>query len=388
MRSEPGGGERLTELIWGDHVHLTGSEVVGEHVEIEARGHSRPGWVPTNYISEQGLLEFYVIDVGQGDGVLLRTPDGDWHLVDAGVSNGAQMTKKGAVNFIRWKFRKDLKQRCALKTVVLSHPDFDHYGGLINLLSGDLEDSEAPFEVDVDRFFHCGLGRFDTRHPLGKTVRGELDGGPRDDGLSTSDKFIVEMLDDARSFAEPSSPFDGSFKELAALVANKVAVAARLGADPEEETWLPGYSPDDGVTGPEGIPLTVRVLGPILEKFRDVEGSERVGLRELSSKSVTRNGHSITLRFDYGDARILLTGDLNAKSQRLLLSYIDASEYAVDVAKGCHHGSEDVDMRFLAAMKARTTVLSSGDNEDYSHPRPVIMGASAFHGREILNSQR
>ena len=34
-------------------------------------------------------------------------------------------------------------------------------------------------------------------------------------------------------------------------------------------------------------------------------------------------------------------------------------------------------------MAARATVISSGDNEDYAHPRPVVMGASAYYGRQI-----
>jgi hypothetical protein len=32
-------------------------------------------------------------------------------------------------------------------------------------------------------------------------------------------------------------------------------------------------------------------------------------------------------------------------------------------------------------------VISSGDNEDYSHPRPVVMGASARYGREARDDK-
>jgi hypothetical protein len=78
-----------------------------------------------------------------------------------------------------------------------------------------------------------------------------------------------------------------------------------------------------------------------------------------------------------------LTGDLNTKSQQLLLSYHPEVEFAVDVAKACHHGSDDVDLNFVKAVQARATVISSGDNEDYAHPRPMVMGASARYGREI-----
>jgi hypothetical protein len=102
----------------------------------------------------------------------------------------------------------------------------------------------------------------------------------------------------------------------------------------------------------------------------------------LSSDSVTRNGHSVVLRVDFGRARLLLTGDLNTESQRLLLSYHDRLEFAADVAKGCHHGSDDIDLRFVRAMNARATVISSGDHESYAHPRPRVLGASARYGRE------
>ena len=83
---------------------------------------------------------------------------------------------------------------------------------------------------------------------------------------------------------------------------------------------------------------------------------------------------------DYKNARILLTGDLNKESQKLLLNYVPKEEFKADIAKGCHHGSEDILFDFLKHMNPKATIISSGDNEKYSHPRPLILGASAFHG--------
>lgn len=363
---EDAGGKRITQLIWGDPVHVLSQ--TGGRARVRAR--TREGFLPAGDLMDDGLLELYVIDVGQGDGVLVRTPDDLWHLVDAGVANRDQMTRKGTANFLRWKFIDDLElPKISLATVVVTHSDYDHFGGLIDLFGGMLADGRT-FTIEVDDFYHSGIGRFRTGEKLGATENGTVDPfpipglGPRRNG-----KFITELLDRKNSFKKNAArPFADVFGEYAALVRKVPKNVRRLS---HRDAHLPGYAPGEA-------PLTISVLGPILERL----DNGKAGLRAWSSESVTRNGHSIVLRLDYGNARILLTGDLNTASQKLLLSYQPENEFAVDVAKACHHGSEDVDLTFLRAMSARATVISSGDNEDYSHPRPAVMGASARYGRE------
>ncbi len=359
-------GKTLAYVLWGDLVHV--HETRGTLARVTARG--QKGWLPKSILADEGLLEVYVIDVGQGDGVLMRTPDDAWHLVDAGVSNAMQMTKKGAANFLRWKFQTDLGRRVVhLKNLILSHPDFDHYGGMIDLLNGKVQRPERTFEVAVDNFFHNGMGRFAKAPKLGKAMSASTGPLPFDDyGVDEGGTFITELLEGKSSFRSPPRPFEETFAEFAALVGKVPKNVSRLS---QMDEYLPGYKPGEA-------PVSIRVLGPIMEELT----GGRQGLRELGSESVTRNGHSIVLRVDFNKVRILLTGDLNTASQRLLLSYQPLPEFAVDVAKGCHHGSDDIDLRFVRAIKARATVVSSGDNEDYAHPRPRVLGASARYGRE------
>jgi hypothetical protein len=291
-------------------------------------------------------------------------------LIDAGVANRDQMTRKGAANFLRWKFIDDLEAaRVSLATVVVTHSDYDHFGGLLDLFAGRLADGRT-FGIEVGDFYHCGVGRFRSGAKLGAVEPGTVDPfpitgiGPRRDG-----KFITELLSGKTSFrTDPARPFTDTFAELAALVRKVPKRVKRLS---HRDRHMPGYAPGDS-------DVTISVLGPILERL----DNGKLGLRSWSNEGVTRNGHSIVLRLDHGNARILLTGDLNTASQKLLLSYQAETEFAVDVAKACHHGAEDVDISFVRAMSARATVISSGDNEDYSHPRPVLMGASARYGRE------
>ena len=364
-------GKRI-ELIWGDRCDVRSTS--GSLSRVFARG--QEGFVKSADLGNKSLLEIYVIDVGQGDAVLMKTPDEKWHLIDAGVSNRRQMTRQGAANFIRWKFFEDLrKSKVSLENVILSHADSDHFGGLLNVFGGILPAYGSrplrTFNVDVKNFYHNGMGRFEGSDPLGKTKTGTVADFPRGDrGVGLDGKFIVELLDGKSDFSSPSRNFNSrsGFEDLAALVGSVPDNAHRICKD---DRFLPGY--DDGEE------CTIHILGPILEKFT----STRRGLRFLqNSESKTRNGQSIVLRVDYGASRILLTGDLNTKSQKLLLSYIPETDFSVDVAKACHHGSDDIDLGFIKAMGARSTVISSGDNESYAHPRPRVLGASAKYGRE------
>jgi hypothetical protein len=140
---------------------------------------------------------------------------------------------------------------------------------------------------------------------------------------------------------------------------------------------LPGFQP--------GQQVSVRVLGPVEHKLNGA-----AVLEALSSDSISTNGNSVLLRLDYGQSRILLTGDLNKESQDALLAFHTGNhlEFQCDVAKSCHHASEDVSFRFLQAMNPAATVISSGDGEGHDHPRPRIVAASGATGHlTIVNDQ-
>lgn len=369
----PGDKPARKHLIWGDPCEEL--ETSDTRTRVRARGEE--GWVATNALGgSQSLLEIYVIDVGQGDGVLMKTPDEKWHLIDAGVTNIKQMTKKGAANFLAWKFLRELgRERVKLDSVILSHPDSDHYGGLLNVLGGYLPPADRPerrFDVEVDTYYHCGMGRFKGGDPLGVHEPGTLaQPFPQGEhGVPAEGSFLTELLDGVEDFRNPPHAFIEEFADLAELVTTVPRHVRRLDSS---HRHLPGYGPD--------ADCTIHVLGPIIEQLDG--GGE--GLRWLSDLSHTSNGHSIVLRVDYKDARILLTGDLNEKSQQLLLSYQPGEEFTADVAKGCHHGADDISLDFVKAMGARATIISSGDNENHAHPRPRVMGASARYGREAVD---
>src|SRR3954469_3029923 len=171
-------GEAILHLLWGDHAEVVATS--GDNTRIKAR--AAEGWVPTTALGDEGLLELYVIDVGQGDGILMRTPDDLWHVIDAGVTNEKQMTKKGAANFIRWKFQDDLRRPGVdIENAILTHPDADHYGGFVDLLAGKVQQPERTFPVAVQNFYHSGLARWAEAPAIGAMTAGAVAALPFDD---------------------------------------------------------------------------------------------------------------------------------------------------------------------------------------------------------------
>lgn len=349
------GSARVTDLLWGDRVRTL--QTSGSRTQVKARG--RTGWVKTSDLGGESLLEVYIIDVGQGDGVLVRTPDNRHILIDGGYRRSKLPAGKNAADFVDWKFFRDYgKQTIHLDAMIASHCDADHYGGL-----WDLVDPSETFELDapnlqVDQFYHAGVSWW-------KKPGGGRWLGPKGDG------FLTRLLGNRQSVKKgldgPGPRLQG---EWAQFLRDLHAVGCPITRLSHVDGHVPGFGPQDG-------PASLRLLAPV-----EYGVGNQPQLRSLGGNSQNTNGHSILIRLDYGQSKILLTGDLNKKSQRLLLDEYDGErwEFRADVAKGCHHGSDDVSYEFLQNVNAAATVISSGDAEGHAHPRPSIMAASATTG--------
>jgi competence protein ComEC len=72
--------------------------------------------------AEKKKLEVHFIDVGQGDSILVRAPEGLDILIDGGEA------RSGVVDYLE---RLGISQ---LDLVILTHPDSDHLGGVVDIL--------------------------------------------------------------------------------------------------------------------------------------------------------------------------------------------------------------------------------------------------------------
>lgn len=362
----------LMDLLWGDRVEIV--EKSGSRVKVRARGRKNYGWVEKSALGGQALLELYFIDVGQGDGILIKTPNGRHLMIDGGYRRKSQDTGKSAADFVDWKFFHDYgEDRIVLDAMIASHCDADHYGGLLDLLAVDESDELDCQGVRVKGLYHAGVGWW--RRPtkgggrwLGayETVKGE--------------KFFTQLIGDRDAIAAALAPganpaLQGEWAQFmqaglgARWTNNRPTSIQRLS---NLDGYIPGFEP-----GTAGEPA-IKVLAPV--QF-DVSGKPAVR-RFDSDDAQNTNGNSLLLSLNFDSCRILLTGDLNRRSQQALLSDYTGhrDEFLCDVGKACHHGSGDVSLAFLKAMSPAVTIISSGDNEGHDHPRASVVAASAISG--------
>jgi hypothetical protein len=270
--------------------------------------------------------------------------------------------------------------------MIATHNDIDHFGGLFDLIDPDEKDKAELdcSEVTAEVVYHAGLSWwFNGRDSRGRAKRSL---GPDPGGYYT--KLLKDRnsaLDAVANLDDPDlDTLNGSWGQFiraaTRLKRRSGAPSAMVRLSTATHDYLPGFEPAAGK-------CAIRVLGPVESNINGAPALKKFP----DGDSKNTNGHSVVLRLDYGERRILLTGDLNTHSQNHIMNHYGAAflaEYKSDVAKGCHHGSHDVSYRFLEGMRPFCTVISSGDAETHDHPRPTIIAASAITGRRLVDYEQ
>ncbi|HET8924095.1 MAG TPA: DNA internalization-related competence protein ComEC/Rec2 [Candidatus Acidoferrum sp.] len=102
-----------------------------------------------------------------------------------------------------------------------------------------------------------------------------------------------------------------------------------------------------------------------------------------------KNDDSLVLRLKYGRMGILLPGDAEKDAGRGMLSENDADAMQADVLKVAHHGSKNSSTpEFLAAVRPRVGIISSGEGNPYGHPSQELLERLENAGVRILRTDR
>lgn len=154
-------GGTADKLIYGEEVETLGPK---ENGRTKVRFRSKTGWIKSQHLSNDPVLEIYFIDVGQGDSTFIVTPGRKKILVDGGENDRA-------LRFLAWKYRLEDPgaQQVTIDLLVLTHADEDHIKGLVHVISHP--------KIRIRSIIHSGLatfksGVFDERLGNTSTVNG------------------------------------------------------------------------------------------------------------------------------------------------------------------------------------------------------------------------
>ena len=357
-KSNTGRKKRVNTILLGTWMGVVAEDGNG-WLKVQTIGPD--GWVREEDTSADMGMKLFFIDVGQGDACLVEAP-GVRMLIDGGPSRNTRSYLTG------WKYKWLLKAgyKVRFDALFVTHFDADHFSGLTKII----EDSRFEF----DAIYHNGIARF---HPTKskRPTEYNTDLGKKDftDGDPDRPKALLttfDNIDDAKQLLAVGGLMSSFQKFLEAIVlAGQQGRLGKLKRLTNRDAQVPGFG--------AGKNLKIDVLGPV-----PTSPSGECQFQWFESSSHTRNGHSLVLKLNYGNRSVLLGGDLNSESEQHLMNhYHPENPFQVSVTKACHHGSSDFDVDFLKAVQPYATVVSSGDNENYSHPRADALGCAGRYSR-------
>ena len=340
------GKKPVNKILMGTYVTIV--EEKEEWYKVKTAGPD--GWMHRDQLSDDMGLKIFYLDVGQGDGVLIEI--GDYKiLIDAGPSDNMfkYLTKW------QYKYLLDNNKKIHIDYLIISHFDQDHYKGFIKILG------HAGFTFG--QICHAGILKFASRENTYSTGLGDT---IQKGGLT----YLTKIFDNLLAIEEPV-PFNRDItaflNELEkAKIENRVQKAKRLG---QGETIIKKSI--------EGKPFKLEVLAPFIEKV-----SNKKVYVYWGDDGKTINGHSLVVKLSFGNRSFLFAGDLNSLSENYLIEkYENENPFEVDVAKSCHHGSSDFTETFMGLVNPYASVISSGDNESFSHPRADAVGCAGKYSK-------
>ena len=267
-------------------------------------------------------MRVHVLDVGQGDSILIISPEGKVVLIDA----GDQTRGKTVVEDLK---RYNVQQ---IDYLIATHTHPDHIGGMddvlkntkvLNVLHNDIPPPEVVANEAADK------KQEDAKKQPGRKAAAKAP-PPKKQG-KTTELPTVKAYNEYKSTVEQSG---AQFRKLA----------------PDEKIDLGG-----------GCILTV--LAPQPPFF--TREQMKAGGNEL-------NANSLVMRLDYGEFSMLLAGDAEAQTEDRLLS--KDLNLAATVLKVAHHGSKYATTEnFVKRVKPQAAIISASEFNRYGHPAPSVL---------------
>lgn len=352
------GKNKNNTILMGSFVKLI-DEINGKWQKVAAFGVE--GWIEKSQLGDSPDFKCFYVDVGQGDAALIEVGDhkqGVKILIDGGpTDNLSRYLSKW-----QYKYYLNMDEKVHFDYIFISHFDMDHYQGLIDIIN----DNHYTFGT----IFHSGIAKFNKeKNSFPATFNTELGVKVRQNGESYLTTYF-DTIDELDALQANGGMIDLMEKFLIAIKSAKAQGRINSFKRIDYTSSIPAVTIN-------GKKLKINVLGPVTSAI-----DSKTTFKYFEDEAHTINGHSLVLKITFGNRSFLYGGDLNIPSEQHLLDHYDGQKaFDVDVAKSCHHGASEFTKEFMADVNPFATIISSGDNESYSHPRADAIGCAGKYSK-------
>jgi competence protein ComEC len=270
----------------------------------------------------QDYMSVHVVNVGQGSAMLLEFPCGVILVDTGGESNDLFQSTDALMNYLTDFFVRRSDLRDTIDMLIISHPHIDHTRGVKEVTS-----SYFVKNIITNAELKKGSGIAGQQYLQRLASQSEANASKKDD-INYFSTSIDKIPDGGKKV---NSPFDCPVTPTIKLLWGTALTN-------------PGWSAD---------------------AFSN------------------QNNHSVVTKIDFGQASIILTGDLeDVAIASLLARHSNKSIFDSDVYLVGHHGSKNgTTLPFLQAVTPEIAILSFGDNTRkvlwtawaYGHPNQAIV---------------
>ena len=285
VRRRPNERKIAFNLYFGDEVII--NSVDGEWTEITAperantRGQAISGFVKGAFpLREEPILKASMVDVQQGDGMVIETPSGKILLIDGG--DNKLFARHLAARFRARQTTEDAP--LPVEAILITHGDADHFSGLSDIKRSETLGGSRRHKrifIQPKRILHNGLvkgpGRLPDTEQLGSTVED-----------AEGHLYVTALYEDIRQ--SPEADRNSKFKTWINTINHwneREAVAMeRLALDKDISQAVSFLSDED---------IEIELHSPEVEEVTTADGHTVKGLKFHKSPPKTALLHEIEL---------------------------------------------------------------------------------------------
>ena len=296
------------------------------------------------------------LDVGQGDGSIIRSSAGRNYIIDCGSSSRTSVGIYTLIPALKY-YGMD-----HIDAIFISHTDSDHVNGIIELLG-----AKELYGISV-----------------GKVIIAE--GTEEDENLRLIESFLQDDNlgvgeDDSESVENSSNTISNVFKTRKGYIIDGCFEVIYPDIKGDTETTV-------DVKDDESIDESIdRSIDDSIDKSIDESyGHSRISNSYGYSDS---NENSLVVLFHDKDVEVLYTGDISSEIEGKMLDDLKEREKScLRILKCPHHGSKYSSSKdFLESYNPDMTVISVGLN-NYGHPTKEALSRISKSGATIYRTDK